>query len=236
MNGWTRGQIGDRESLVGLLKRGEWNQMHFSQVLRESHGLRLTQNGAVYLARDGKNGARAALYISRGGALHCCFEPEELRKEDTRIFSRILSERNLFSLIGRKDRIALIEEIYNPAASFSVDYDLMVRQAESDRFDRDDLGTDYLIRRAGREDFADLYPLEEAYQKEEVLRNPEALNARFLKKNFMKTLETSYVWPFTVREGPSPRRHQCGRLQLLSARRCLYHPRREGKGLGNSAD
>ena len=200
MTGWEKALPLDREALVRLVRREEWNQLHFSSVLREKKGFRLVHDGMVYLLRDrGRKPLRGGIYISRGGAFHCCFEPSDLRQEDLDRLERIMIERSLFSLIGRKDRIELAEKLYGARDSYVIDYDMMIRDELSDW---EPLPTGMTIRRAGRDDLEALYPLEEAYQIEEVIRDPDSLNRRYLKKRFHRQLGELHIW--AVYRGDTP--------------------------------
>jgi uncharacterized protein len=192
MTGWIKGQPGDRESLITLLRRDEWNHLHFSSALKEVKGFRLINDGMVYLIRDRLDSpVGGALYLSRGGALHCCFEPSQLRQNDLDYMERLLAERSFFSFIGREDRINLIEELYGVCDSRAVAYDLMVKERP---IPLPSPTEGYEIRRANKDDFKDLYPLEEAYQVEEVLKGRDRLNEKFLKKRFLRQLGSQLIW------------------------------------------
>ena len=192
MTGWEKGQTSDREALIRLLRHEEWNQLHFSSSLRDKRGFRLVQDGMVYLLRGAsRKQLRGGIYISRGGALHCCFEPADLRREDLDRLERLITERSLFSMIGRRDRIELVSDLYGARENYIVDYDLMIKDRPSENEEPSSL---YTVRRVGRDDLEELYPLEEAYQKEEVLRDPENLNTHYLKKRFHRQLSQFHIW------------------------------------------
>ncbi|MDC7223441.1 MAG: GNAT family N-acetyltransferase [Spirochaetales bacterium] len=194
MSFWSKGQAGDREGLLKLLLREEWSQLHFSSALREKKGFRLVEDGTVYLLknREGKN-IKGALHIARGGALHCCFEPAELKKDELDELGQILRERSFFSFIGRTDRIKLIEELYGACDVDDVDYDLLAKAKPLPSLTPPSL-RGYEIRPVGKDNLKELFPLEEAYQKEEVVRDPSTLNLFYLKRRFMQQLGQNHIW------------------------------------------
>ncbi|MDC7220555.1 MAG: GNAT family N-acetyltransferase [Spirochaetales bacterium] len=233
MKGWIKGQVSDREGLIKLLSREEWNQLHFSSSLYEKRTFRLVHNGSVYILKDRHpKQLKGAFYITRGGALHSCFEPSDLRREDLDYLEKHLQELNIFSFIGRSDRVKLIEELYHSCDCYGIDYDLMVKEISAAEAR---LGSGYTLRRVGLEDLELLYPLEEAYQREEVLRDPSRLDRRFLKRKFQSQLESQFIW--AVFKGGRPVAK--GGTNAIGFRYCqlggVYTiPSERGRGLGRA--
>lgn len=193
--GWRRALVSDREKIIALLRQREWEHLPFSSAVKDQGTFRVSSRGTVYILNAGEGGLKGALFISKGGALHCCFEPKDLTRRDLNQLKKIILSRRFFSFIGREDRIRMIENIYGDRNSFSVDYFLMVKERGTSLVKKPpQLPMGVVYRLAVSDDSDDLYPLEKAYQLEEVVRDPESLNESFLKRNFRDQLDREIIW------------------------------------------
>jgi ribosomal protein S18 acetylase RimI-like enzyme len=190
---WNKALPMDREKLISLVKKNEWEQLHFSSALQERARFKLTGKGTIYVLKSSRKSIEGALFISSGGALHCCFEPENLTRNDIEQLKRLVIGRSFFSFIGRTDRIHLIEDLYGSPQSHEVDY-YLYELSRSRVLPNPEIRKGIYFRPADLSDFDELYFLEAAYQKEEVMRNPDQLNESYLRRKFYKQLGRDIIW------------------------------------------
>ena len=215
---WRRALTSDIPALSAFLRADEERRVGFSgRLLREGllspPRLRLPSalRGAVWIADAPREGPERKPSIA--GAVLChpsrlafpIFPPDESYEggRGDREFALLASSFSPASVIGMAGDIARYEAALGLTAQSSVEYRLMVLRRSAPRGQlwplRPALPPGLSLRRAVSADLDALYPLQEAYEREEVLTSIHKLNAAACRAALARALEGQLV--FAAEEG-----------------------------------
>ncbi|HUX22099.1 MAG TPA: GNAT family N-acetyltransferase [Spirochaetia bacterium] len=190
--GWYPAAQRESSELLAFLRTREWSCVSFSARLvnREGGGNR------IFVNRSDDEGHRIveSLLLTNHGLVLPVIEPEQFTPEGYRsqLLPLLLAySRNVHSVMGLEHQVRAIEELLSVQIYERIDYYLMTREYFNVRPPQGELGN-LRLRRATSSDLRALFPLQRAYEKEEVLLDPERFNATAsflaLQKNLRREL------------------------------------------------
>lgn len=187
---WRPAKQRDLPALIELLKRREWENMHFSSRIYNNGNPRLpARKHKLWVLEDRQKDLKAAILLWDHCQLFPLFPPEGLSLPELHEILQRLDYRALFSLLGPQGAVdALLQEMtLQPMDSLL--YRLLVLHGPVQGAGSAAIPID----QAELSDLNCLMPLEIAYQKEEVVRNPERLNVKYVKRLFSNQLKEQLV-------------------------------------------
>jgi ribosomal protein S18 acetylase RimI-like enzyme len=202
---WRRALRSDIPALSDFLSKQEERRVGFSgRILREG-ALRLpsTLRGAVWIHEDSSSARKASAALS--GALLChpsrlvfpIFPPE---REDDAFLALLVGPFSPASTIGMREDIVRYESCLRLASRARVDYRLMTFAPGPGFAPHPALAYPGLsVRRALISDLDALMPLQEGYEREEVLTPIHEFNWAACKASLARSLERQLV--FVAEEG-----------------------------------
>lgn len=182
------------EDLATWLKREEWRHLHFSSRIKKALGRKsVTIPQDHCLVCTGPRGEiLGACLLSYNGIILPAFQPgvdPEILAESLRPH---LERRPLFSIVGSADRTTSLARTIPQHPKTVIAYLLMTGPEKVRDFTpRISQGT---IHRATRSDIRRLMPLELAYQKEEVLLNPQEVDPSSIRCNLAVQIKEQAVF------------------------------------------
>ena len=183
---------GDRKGLTDFLSREEWGHVGFSSRMKS----RAEEQAAVYLRTDAFESITDGLLCSRSGLLIPALSGDAKKVEGSlgELFDsgqgRRQPIRKIRSIMGLRDHVSALEENIDGRSYASIDYHLMVA-TEAPPLTGDNDGI--VCKRAKLRDSSSLYPLQKAYEIEEVLLNPATFSQRVCYLNLQKSLRNDLI-------------------------------------------
>ncbi|MBN1835779.1 MAG: GNAT family N-acetyltransferase [Spirochaetales bacterium] len=207
---WKRAAPEDLQALLAFLLPQEWRAVPFTaRLLRDGRpALPSRLNSAVAVRTDGRPGAeriRGAILHTGGGLLLPVLpyapgparEQEEGSLETPRpasSLSRLLSDR-VYSIMGPTREVRWLEGGIGREPAASIEYALMTVDARAYR--RPQWGSSapssLRIRQAGVRDLNALFPLQKAYELEEVVVFPERFSEQACRLTLRHALRQQLV-------------------------------------------
>ncbi len=195
---WERGRKKDSESIIEFIKTMEPCCLAFSSNLVRN-GMPASRNGwggTLLINKEETSPGRIAeaVFLSDYGLvvpmLRTCNELPEREH-----LSRLLRKHanRVHSIIGFRDQVQMLEPLVNCIRIDHVEYHYMILSAP--------IGSepvagfsDLSIRRAGIKDAKHIFPLQKAYEIEEVLLNPQNFNPSASFAMLEQTLKKEIVY------------------------------------------
>ena len=208
---WHPAGRSESGKLADFLQIDEWRHVSLSsRILAAGEKPRFGQvaDGRLWI-RDGINEMKGTVFLSRFGVVLPSFIPEQMEDGD-RIFLRrlLLSRRDrLFSIIGMEPVVRVLESCIGASPRDAEAYRMLVREGDPgeeipDRMESERAVAQGALKilKAKPSDLEKLWPLEKAYQLEEVLRDGSRLNERLSRRHFLETLKKQMVF-YAARNG-----------------------------------
>lgn len=199
---WQLARADDLDEMVEFLRRDEWRHVNFSSRLHER--FRPTYPNphriSVYLRRDEGEISEAVL-VSRGGLVIPVLANTQRDGNRSDLASLVRRERNLHSIMGSKRDVALVQKsLRQELHLMTIDYHLLFDDPARTKHDHRplDLPGRLKFRRARMIDAIGLFPLQKAYELEEVLIDPRRFNATSTYLNLQQHLKREVVFYASV--------------------------------------
>jgi predicted GNAT family acetyltransferase len=189
---WSKARQSDLPELIELLCLREWENLHFSSRIHNKGRPKLPGfRSSVFIHRDNKNRLKSALLIKDNCQLFPLFPHGDLSRPSMEELGRIIQREapEIFSLIGEETSVKILIPYLPKAPKHIKNFLLMVQMASPEPMGKGLLK----IKKAKPGDLEILFPLEEGYQREEVLRDPHSLNTKFAKSVFLRQLKEQLV-------------------------------------------
>lgn len=191
-------------AMVRFLKKEEWKHATLSTRIRtagEKPRFGQIADGRMWL-KEVNHRITGAIYISRFGVVLPAYEPVDSTEEDRAFLRQLLVSRRekLFSIIGTESRIRDLEERMGERSEDSETYRIFTGNEGS--VHQGEHIPDAVIHEATTGDLEALWPLEKAYQLEEVLRKGSVLNEHSGRRHFFETLKYQIVFYVTLNGRP----------------------------------
>ncbi len=195
---WQRAGSEELSEVLSFLSEREWSCVSLTSRLIQADGAALKkQSIQVARRKDDSGGIGAVLYASPYGLVIPVFdaEQENMAAALTPPVPRELHRRwsRLHSVMGLKSHVLHVEKHLPRAPTVSIDYHLMEREPEADTMQPAAI-PGLLIRRAYPDDADLLYPLQEAYEKEEVLVRPDRFDPLSCLLHLQESLRNQLVY------------------------------------------
>ncbi len=182
--------------LIRFLRIGEWKHVNLSARIRsagEKPRFGQVADGRLWVNDDGRR-ITGALFISRYGVVLPAYNPETATDDDREFLRRLILPRRdrIFSIIGTSDRVDDLEERAADSPVDSENYRMLTGNRLPEHESPEMSGLTF--HRAAARDIDKLWPLEKAYQLEEVLREKSVLNESAGRRHFSTTLKEQMVF------------------------------------------
>jgi predicted GNAT family acetyltransferase len=189
---WTAAKNGDAYLIRDYLLPKEHNCVSFSARLHREGVPRIPskKKTQVLIYTDPeRHRIRGAVLQTRYGFIFPVLDTEPSGKLID-IMNRY--SPRFFSVMGTEEAVEALENVIGKDAGSSIGYHIMTQEPERPvkLLPPDDL----IIRRATPGDCGILYPLQEQYEREEVLLNPASFNEEITRKCLLKDLEKQIVF------------------------------------------
>jgi ribosomal protein S18 acetylase RimI-like enzyme len=192
---WTVAQKSDMPAITGFLTCREWECVALTSRLRAGGRARLPAPGKAKLAlyREDKE-IRRIVYMSRNGFIipylpgFAAYEKAEALGE---LFFRECGIITI--LIGLTSYVDIFASRIGALPLVSVDYHLMKRDGDSRPLPPADI-PGLIVRRARPDDLEALLPLQEAYEREEILINQNDFNAAKTRSELKYNLQNQLIY------------------------------------------
>ena len=187
---WQRVRRNRQDLLVRFAKEHELRCVPLSSRLRETE-----EKDTVFIERAGRDSIGAALMITGYGLVLPVFGLQQDSRPDNG-FRNILRRRSskIFSVMGVAKDVLRTEDHLTPRPSTSIDYFLMCLQREAFRGPRSGTGSEISVRCVTEADSEALFPLQRAYEIEEVVLRPGDFNASRSMALFQRALTRNIVY------------------------------------------
>lgn len=181
---------------MSWLADGEWRHVALSSRLKEAGEIaRFGQiaDGRLWIRHQGTR-INGALYISRYGVVLPAFESNRDTRPDEDFLQKVLRTRRdrLFSVIGMENRVLAVEKQIGSVPPDVEGYRMFTGESLPEH--KIESPGEVTIHRASPADLELLWPLEKAYQIEEVLRNGNRLDERSSSRYFLNTLKNQEIY------------------------------------------
>lgn len=182
----------DMPEVVAFVREREWRCVTLASHL---------SGGADRAPRDARSLVRASradcspieavlLVTAQGIALHCVADGADLAPCSSDV-ARWLRSQRVRSVIGERDGTLFLESLAESRPSRAVDYRLMVFDPSSPPVEPPPLT---VARRCGVDDAERLFPLQEGYEREEVLAREDLFDPEVSMKAFRAALSKQRVY------------------------------------------
>ncbi len=201
---WRPAGRGTSHRINRFLKSDEWKHVALSEKIRLAGTKpRFGQiaDGRLWLSEKGLH-VEGLLFISRYGVVLPAHDPQDSSAENAEFLRRLLMSRRdrLFSMIGTDNRVQDLEHRIGEHPPDNETYRMLTGDREF--ADPGEMPADVTFHHASSADSERLWPLEKAYQYEEVLRKGSTLNERSGKFHFNETLKKQMVIYATLKGRP----------------------------------
>ena len=194
---WQLARPTEINEITSFLAKDEWKHVNFSSRLYERsrkafpHPHRI----GIYLNRTTEDHElREAMLVSRGGLILPVLaesSPETNRGDIAALINN--GRRSLHSVMGCKRDVELVVSSADRPMKKSIRYDLLVLNT-GERTNTTRSLEELKFRRARPKDLIPLFPLQKAYEKEEVLLDPGRFNATATYMNLQQHLKRELIY------------------------------------------
>lgn len=194
---WRPAGRGISGSLERFLRIEEWKHTNLSSRIRlagEKPRFGQIADGRLWIYGDGSR-IDGALFISRFGVVLPAHDPESAGDADREFLRRLLVPRRdrIFSMIGTAVRVNDLEARLGESAGDAETYRIFTGENRAPSSLESGF-PELTLHRADAGDLDRLWPLEKAYQLEEVLRRGSILHERSGRRHFLETLRSQMVF------------------------------------------
>ncbi len=191
MMAWREYRQADRQRLTEFLAKNEWGHVGFSSRFRESSKPSLLQTIYIWKPSHSRRVHEAVLY-SQGLVIPVFAEegPHEIHDFQKLFFSK-RPQKKIDTVMGLRRDVEAMQRLLEPSVRASLTYHTMVLteppklNTACDRIE---------CKRARPRDAGLLYPLQRAYELEEVLLNPRTFHPGACYRNLQKNLRNETVY------------------------------------------
>jgi predicted GNAT family acetyltransferase len=186
---WRLYRPSDRSELIKFLSKNEWGHVALSSRLRDPKST--FQNTYVRKSIGGE--ILGAVLLTTGGLLVPAFSEEILADipELRPVLFRKSPQKKLHTVMGLRRGVEAVQRLLEAAPSASIVYHVMVLTKPREMEFPDD---EIVCKRAKPRDASILYPLQKAYEIEEVLLDPGSFNPGVCFINLQKNLYREIVY------------------------------------------
>lgn len=201
---WQKAEQKDLLALIQFLRdENEQNHLHFSSQVFNWGKPKIPESKAatIYILKDELNTIKAAIMKTCWGAIFPIMEPPSLQKKEIDWLIEYLNEIQLtiHAIIGSAKRVRFIIDLINKKYSEIISFKLLTLSKLP--APKQMPGTIKRVK-ARIWDTTQLYPLEEAYQIEEVIRKKSNLDSSLLLKKFSSQIRKERI--FYLKENGKP--------------------------------
>lgn len=233
---WSPAERDDFPGITGLITRYEYLSVSLSSRVYAGDRFTWPERALFYVLKKGGH-IYGTVYQNTFGLVLPLLDPE-LEASDT-LRGLQLRRRKVHTIIGTRKSVGIFAELL-PRRRRTVDYLLMTRPLSNGNVSPvewwsgiDPKVPGGRIVRGRRRDSESLFPLQEGYEKEEVLLNPELFNPQRSLKAFRKNLGEQITYYYSVEGLPVAK----ASTNALGYRWCqlggIYtFPAFRGKGIG----
>lgn len=184
----------DFDEVVAFVREREWKCVTLASHLADGGKPAFPGGSVKSIARisraDCSRVEGVFLVTAQGIALHCVAEETDLCQYSA-LVARWLNTQRVRSVIGEVTGSLFLESLAEERPSRAVDYRLMLFDPSSPSVN---LPSGALVRRCGVEDADILFPLQEGYEREEVLAREDLFDREASMKAFRATLGRQRVF------------------------------------------
>ncbi len=185
--------------LVEFLKADEWQHVHLTSRLKESGNVLpcTIADGRIWLLSD-RGGIHGCLYMARHGLVIPVFKSQEFHSRAETFLRRLIMSRqnSIYSVTGMRCQVDLIVNLSSTKPVHNVHYRMLTYDSQKSR---DEIRNPSIrIDMADPSDFEKLWPLEKAYQNEEVVRAGYSLNENHARMLFSHSLKNQLIYYITL--------------------------------------
>jgi len=190
---WTPCRQADLRELITFLSKDEWGHVAFSSRLKETKYPTIPQN--IYIWRKARKDGdiQGAVLHTNGGLLVPAFSPDFAPDPGglKSIIFRKKPVRSIDTIMGLKRNVELVQRVLETQLRAAILYHSMILTKPPARITPQD---GIICRRGKPRDAGMLYPLQKAYEMEEVLLDPAAFNPGACYLNLQKNLRREIVY------------------------------------------
>ncbi len=190
--GWAAAAKKDMQEILEYLKGEEPFCVSLLSKLTIKERTALPAFGRLFFRRSSAGGTvNGAFLMLRGGALYPMISGT--KEEDVGEIRDILkrNRESVVSIIGEERGVDLLSRSIDRIPAHRIDYDLLVHTGRAMR--TKPLPEGFCLRTADCEDAEALFPLQAAYEREEVLISEDSFNARVSFLNLKRSLATEVI-------------------------------------------
>ncbi len=185
--------------LVEFLKTDEWQHVLLTSRLKESGNVlpRTITDGRIWLLSD-TGGIHGCLYMARYGLVIPVFKLQDFHSQVETFLQRLIMSRQnrIYSVTGMSDQVNLIVNLSSSRPVHNVYYRMFTYDSQRSR--NVVRNPSIKIEMADPSDFEKLWPLEKAYQNEEVVRAGYSLNENHARMLFSHSLKNQLIYYITL--------------------------------------
>lgn len=201
---WVPAERDDFTGITGFVSRYEYLSVSLSSRIYTGTGFSWPERAQFYLLKRGGH-LVGTVYQNTFGLVLPLLDPEvETPGDSLSLRGLQLKRRKIHTIIGTRESVEIIADLL-PGQRKTVDYILMTRPLEKGPVsparwwsEIDPKVPSGRLIRGRRRDAEPLFPLQEGYEKEEVLLNPELFNPQRSLKTFRKNLGEQITYYYAV--------------------------------------
>ncbi len=201
---WKLAQEQDLGRLSRFLEEREWECVSFSAHLMENGVWKLPRRyrKRVFLlpptSTGHQGGLSAAVLQTSNGFVYPVFDSEmQVEPDSLKALARSLDSGlgKVSTLMGVYEDVRAIEARFPEPPAHAIDYDILSLSVTADRepLRREGTREGITVRRATPEDLPELLPLQEAYEREEVLLPGRGINRGLTMRMLQTSIEKQLV-------------------------------------------
>ena len=194
---WQLARPTEIDDITSFLSTDEWKHVNFTSRLYERSRIAFPHPHriGIYLNRTSEDHElREAILVSRGGLVLpvlSASSPETNRPDIGTLINN--GRRSLHSVMGCKRDVELVVSSVGQRMKTTIFYDLLVLESAG-KAKSDHPREELKFRRARPKDLLPLFPLQKAYEKEEVLLDPRRFNATATYMNLQQHLKRELIY------------------------------------------
>ncbi len=199
--GWQQFKQTDRHELTEFLSKNEWGHVAFSSRFKEAKGPNTPHT--IYFWRDTRDGGkiREAVLHAAGGVLIPAFSspgPPDRSGLRSVLFKKNL-RRKVDTIMGLRKDVEIMQDLNGVSPGASLVYHTMTLTEPPD-YVCDNKAV--ICRRGKTRDAGLLYPLQKAYELEEVVLDPASFNSGACYINLQKNLRREIIYYAVLNNKP----------------------------------
>lgn len=190
---WQLYKRADREDLIEFLSKEEWGHVGFSSRLKEAK--ESVSSDTIYIRRSPSNDRRiceALLYTKSGLLIPVLSRTETLLgPELSQMLFRKREKRRLHTIMGLRKDVESAQRSIESAGRASIIYYVMTLETPPPLIPS---RSRVVCKRGKSQDAGMLYPLQKAYEIEEVLLDPNTFNSGACYSSLQKNLRREIIY------------------------------------------